>query len=205
MKTATVFIVSAPSGTGKTSLVNALIKELDNIVVSVSYTTRSMRNLESNGQDYYFVDDQVFKQMIEQDAFLEYANVFGNWYGTAQSALNDALARGNDVVLEIDTQGAALIRNKLTANVVSIYILPPSLAMLQQRLANRQQDSTEVIARRMAQAKADIAHYKEYDYVIINDSFTAATADLIAIVRASRLSIAAHAQQLPRLIQQLLE
>ncbi len=182
----TLFIVSAPSGAGKTSLVAALLEADSQLNVSVSHTTRAMRPGESDGVNYHFVDQPTFQTMLGQGAFLEHAQVFDNFYGTAQAPVEQALAQGDDLVLEIDWQGAQQVR-KLIPDCVSIFILPPSKPELERRLNRRGQDSDKVIARRMNQAVEEISHYNEADYLVINDDFDEALADLHAIVRNQRL------------------
>jgi guanylate kinase len=181
-----LFIVSAPSGAGKTSLVKALRNTLGGLAVSVSHTTRAQRPGETDGRDYYFVSREEFDRMAEAGEFLEYAKVFDNCYGTARSTVEAALARGKDVLLEIDWQGARQVRT-LLPGCVSIFILPPSRAALESRLSGRGQDDPEIIARRMADAISEMSHYGEYDYLVINDVFEDALADLRAILTARRL------------------
>jgi len=180
-----LYIFSAPSGAGKTSLVEALLKTTSGIGVSVSHTTREMRPGEQDGVHYHFTDVVHFEKMVEEGIFLEHAKVFDNYYGTSQKALEDRLSQGEDVILEIDWQGAQQVR-KLMPYGVSVFILPPSRGELEKRLNARGQDSAEVIARRMQDATADMAHYVEFDYVIINDEFDEATQQLRAIVLAQR-------------------
>lgn len=181
-----LFIVSAPSGAGKTSLVKTLRNTLGGLAVSVSHTTRAQRPGEADGRDYYFVSREEFDRMAEAGEFLEYARVFDNCYGTARSTVEAALAQGEDVLLEIDWQGARQVRT-LLPGCVSIFILPPSRAALKSRLSGRGQDDPEIIARRMADAISEMSHYGEYDYLVINDVFEDALADLRAILTASRL------------------
>ena len=180
-----LYIVSAPSGAGKTSLVGALFEALPNLRVSISNTTRAIRPGEKDGSDYFFTDIAQFKAMIEQGDFLEHASVFGNFYGTSKSAVLTQLKQGMDVILEIDWQGAQLVREKMPA-AISIFILPPSLEVLEQRLTNRQQDSAEQIQRRMRDAVSEMSHYHEYDYLIVNDDFSTAAAELQSIIIAAR-------------------
>ena len=181
----TLFIVSAPSGAGKTSLVKALIASLDNVVVSVSHTTRPSRP-GVDGVNYHFVDEETFLKLRSEDGFFEWAEVFGNLYGTAKAGIDDQLARGIDVILEIDWQGARQIREQRD-DAVSLFILPPSTATLRQRLTTRGQDNDEVIEKRMLAAKAELAHYSEADFLVLNDVFERALEDLRSIVRACRL------------------
>ncbi|ARB73165.1 TPA: guanylate kinase [Pasteurella multocida] len=201
-----LYILSAPSGAGKSSLISALLnQQQDNkMMVSVSHTTRQPRPGEQEGVHYYFVSVEAFESLIEQDLFLEYAKVFGgNYYGTSLPAIEENLAKGIDVFLDIDWQGAQQIRQKVP-NVKSIFILPPSLAELERRLIGRGQDSTEVIAARMSKAIDEISHYNEYDYVIVNDVFEQALADFQAILRAERLTLTHQQKQNQALIEQLL-
>lgn len=189
-----LYIVSAPSGAGKTSLVSALIEADPRIRKSVSYTTRAPRSGEVNGSHYHFVTPDVFAQMAQAGDFLESALVHGNRYGTSKRWVADQLARDIDIVLEIDWQGAAQIR-KLMPTAISIFILPPSFEALLQRLNSRAQDAPEVIAQRLANARDEIRHVGEFDYVIINSEFGVAANELQVIVRAERLRTA---RQLPR-------
>ena len=186
-----LFVLSAPSGTGKTSLVKALLQKDINLSLSVSYTSRSARNEEVHGRDYYFVERKVFEQMLDQGEFLESAEVYGNLYGTSQKWINNAINAGQDVLLEIDTQGAQQVR-KIFPKAVSIFILPPSLETLETRLKNRNQDCQEAIVRRMAAARQEISHVREYDYVIINKSVDKALRDLICVIQAERLRMSAQ-------------
>ncbi|BCD85766.1 guanylate kinase [Pseudomonas solani] len=182
----TLYIVSAPSGAGKTSLVKALIDAEPQIRVSVSHTTRDMRPGEVDSVNYHFVSREQFVQMLEHGDFLEHAEVFGNLYGTSQRWLQKTLAEGFDLILEIDWQGAQQVRH-LMPQAKSVFILPPSQEALRQRLDNRGQDSAEIIDRRMREAVSEMSHYVEYDYLVINDDFTVALEDLKAIFRANRL------------------
>lgn len=184
----TLYIVSAPSGAGKTSLVKALLDALPDIRLSVSHTTRAMRPGEADGVNYHFVDCATFTSLLEHGDFLEHAEVFGNYYGTSQAALERDLAEGHDLILEIDWQGAEQVRRKLP-HAQSIFILPPSQAALRQRLDNRGQDSAEVIERRMREAVSEMSHYVEYDYLIINDDFASALEDLKSIFRTRQLRL----------------
>lgn len=182
----TLFVVSAPSGAGKTSLVRALLDRDPVLTVSVSHTTRPRRSGEADGVNYHFVDRGRFETMLASGAFLEYAEVFGNLYGTSAAWVEGRLEQGRDVILEIDWQGAAQIRARLP-ETVSIFVLPPSLAVLEQRLRGRGQDEDRVIRRRLAEARAEMAHHVDYDYLVVNDDFETAAADLLAITRAVRL------------------
>ncbi len=202
MTEGTLYIISAPSGAGKTSLVKHLIADMTDVVVSVSHTTRPMRAGEKDGVDYHFVSVDDFKAMIAEQAFLEYAQVFDNFYGTARKTVEANLAAGQDVILEIDWQGAQQVRKMLPCQ--SIFILPPSIEVLQQRLQNRGQDDDAVIARRMRDAVSEMQHYAEYDYLLVNDDFQQALAELKSIVMANRLTLAAQKQRLKKLLTGLL-
>lgn len=182
-----LFIVTAPSGAGKTSLVRALLAADANVRLSISYTTRAPRPGETDGVDYHFVNEEVFQRMLGEGDFLESAYVHGAHYGTSQSGIEAVLRAGHDLILEIDWQGAAQVRS-LYSHGIGVFILPPSLAALEQRLHGRAQDSGEVIEKRLAAAREEISHIGEFDYVIINDQFDVALQDLLAIVRARRLS-----------------
>lgn len=182
----TLFIISAASGTGKTSLVKALLENCPNLKVSISNTTRNKRAGELDGVHYHFTDKEQFVDMISQGAFLEHAEVFGNYYGTARHMVEENLRQDIDVILEIDWQGAQQVRQSYP-NAVSIFIMPPSRDALRQRLENRGQDSADIINQRLNGAITDMSHFVEFDYVVINDDFDIALEDLIAIVKASRL------------------
>lgn len=198
-----VFIVSAPSGAGKTSLVRALLEADPLVKLSISYTTRAPRPGEVEGQHYHFVDLNAFMVMLNRGDFLESAEVYGNHYGTSQRWIETQLAHGLDILLEIDWQGAMQVR-KLMPQAISIFILPPSIAALKARLTSRAQDADEVIARRVAAAREDMSHVGEFDYVIINDDFAIAAAELQAVVKASRLQLAKQMARHRALIQNLL-
>jgi guanylate kinase len=187
MKTSgNLFIVTAPSGAGKTTLVRALLASDPLVKLSISYTTRAPRPGETNGVDYHFVSESEFNELLGKGAFLESAQVHGGWYGTSQQWVEQALQEGNDLLLEIDWQGAEQVR-KLFPSAVTIFILPPSEEALRERLHKRGQDAPEVIARRLANAHEEIGHVSEFDYVIINDRFEDALIDLQAIFRTQRL------------------
>ncbi len=189
--TGNLFILTAPSGAGKTSLVRALLARDTHIRLSISYTTREPRPGEVDGQDYHFVSMSRFMEMMVAGALLESAEVYGNHYGTSEQWIRDALTAGDDVLLEIDWQGAAQVR-RLFPKAIGIFIVPPSLQILQQRLIGRGQDSAEVVARRLAAAQEDISHVGEFDYVIINEDFDTALADMLAVFRAYRLRVVAQ-------------
>lgn len=198
-----LFIISAPSGAGKSTLINALLNKHADMQLSISHTTRAPRPGETNGVQYHFTDVPHFKQLIEQQQFLEWAEVFGNFYGTSKSAISDQLARGIDVFLDIDWQGARQMKAQLPF-ISSIFILPPSVAALEQRLNQRGQDSAEVIAGRMAQARAEISHADEYDYWIVNDNLQQATAEFEAVILSHRLRKTKQVQRQSALLTGLL-
>src|SRR5690606_18348233 len=198
-----LFIISAPSGAGKTSLVNALVPALTNIRVSVSHTTRAQRPGEVDGVNYHFVSAEVFAGMTQQGDFLESAEVFGNRYGTSQRWVEKTLAEGTDVILEIDWQGAQQVR-KLLPQAISVFILPPSRAALEQRLNLRGQDPADVIAQRMAQAIGEMEHYAEADYLLVNDQFDIALAELRTIVISARLKLDRQLLRHTALLRELL-
>jgi len=204
MSTGTLYIISAASGTGKTSLVKALLESTNNIGVSVSNTTRAPRPGEQDGVDYYFTAKEDFIKMVEDAAFLEHAEVFGNYYGTSQAAVVSRLKAGEDVILEIDWQGAEQVR-KLMPDAVSIFILPPSRDALLRRLQGRGQDDAEVIRRRMDEAVSEMSHYNEFDYVVVNDDFDQALRELKAIILARRLRFMAQSERHLAMIQDLLK
>jgi guanylate kinase len=181
----TLYIISAPSGAGKTTLVQALLTKLDDVVVSVSHTTRAMRTGEVEGVDYHFVSHDVFETMVKQDEFLEHAEVFGNHYGTSRQHIQEQLNLGKDVILEIDWQGARQIRELMPA-CRSIYVLPPCISALRERLNSRAQDDAAVIERRMQEAVREMSHYNEFDYIVINDDFERAREELAAIFISNR-------------------
>ena len=198
-----LFIISAPSGAGKTSLVRALLKEVQGVRISVSYTTRLPRPGERDGIDYHFIDAAQFEAMVGDGQFLEYARVFDHCYGTARTSVEAILASGEDVILEIDWQGAAQVR-RLIPDTVSVFILPPSRAVLEARIRGRKQDSEQVIGRRMQDAVSEMSHYADYDFLLLNDDFERARGDLEAIIRARRLSGATQRVRLAQLLEQLL-
>lgn len=199
----TLYIVTAPSGAGKTSLVKALLERARGIEVSVSYTTRAPRTGEQNGVNYHFVDVPTFERMVREGAFLEHANVFGNYYGTARQTVADKLAQGVDIILEIDWQGAQQVR-KLFPGAIGIFILPPSRAVLESRLRNRKTDSDEVIARRLSEAKTEMSHHAEFEYLVVNDVFEQALHELASIVTAQRLKHPAQVRRQAAVLADLL-
>jgi guanylate kinase len=188
MTLGTLFIISAPSGAGKTSLVAELLDRLDNIQVSISHTTRSSRSGETDGLDYHFVSHQQFKTMVKQQQFVEHAKVHSNYYGTSENWVQNTLNKGVDVILEIDWQGAEQVRKKFPSSK-SIFILPPSKQALLERLKGRGQDTDTVIQQRIAAAKEEMSHYNEADYLVINDQFELACRQLQYIVQATRCEI----------------
>jgi len=187
MNKGNIFVVTAPSGAGKTSLVRALLEADRQVQLSISYTTRAPRPLEVDGKDYHFVDEATFIAMLERGDFLESAQVYGNRYGTSQPWIESVIGSGADILLEIDWQGAAQVR-RIFPEAIGIFILPPSLEVLTERLQGRGSDSAETIARRLAAARDDIGHVEEFDYVIINDDFNTALQELLTVVRAQRLT-----------------
>lgn len=203
-----LFILAAPSGAGKSSLIKALMEKYEGnttspMQVSVSHTTRQPRPGEEDGVHYYFVSREQFEALIEQGVFFEYAEVFGNYYGTSRVTIEQTLHQGIDVFLDIDWQGARQVK-KLMPDTCGIFILPPSLDVLEQRLNNRGQDSDEVIAGRMSQAVAEMSHFNEFDHVIVNDDFTTALGDLEAIVKAQRLRTVKQQMRHQPLLDELL-
>jgi guanylate kinase len=177
-----LFVISAPSGAGKSTLVKALLEVEPRLRFSVSYTTRRAREHEVDGRDYFFIDDEKFADMIRHDEFLEYALVFDHWYGTGRRHVEGLIADGHLVLLEIDWQGAQQVRKRMP-EVLSIFVLPPSVAELERRLRGRASDSEEVIARRLSDAMSDMSHWHEFDYVIVNDDLATSVAELHGIVR----------------------
>ena len=202
MKQGTLFIVTAPSGAGKTSLVNELLHQIKNLLVSVSHTTRPIRPGESNGKNYHFIDERRFLSMLSNGDFLETADVYGYKYGTSSKWVSAELGSGNDVILEIDWQGAIQIKRQFPG-ACSIFILPPSLEALIDRLHKRQQDDDETIARRMAQAKEVISHVKDADYAVVNDRFDETVNEVSSIIQSRRLKIEAQMVNLANLLANL--
>jgi guanylate kinase len=199
-----LFVVSAPSGAGKTSLVRALLEGDAGLQLSVSYTTRARRSGEIDGQHYHFVDQETFEQMVAADAFVEYARVFGNAYGTAAATLRETLDGGQDLLLEIDWQGARQVRQRFPESV-SVFIVPPSLSALDARLRGRGQDSDAVIRERMDKARDELSHWSEYQYLVVNDRFDQALSELRSIVTAERLRTAQQAARLREPLRSMLE
>jgi len=201
--TGNLFILSAPSGAGKSSLYKALLKADDKVRISVSHTTRTPRAGEEHGREYFFVNENDFKAMITQEAFFEHAQVFDNFYGTSKTSIFDMLEQGLDVILEIDWQGAQQVRN-LYPNAIGLFILPPSLKALEERLKGRGTDSDEIISRRMSKAVNEMSHYNEYDFVIVNDDFDTSLATMQAIFTAMRAKTRLIEQKNGNLINDLL-
>jgi len=199
----TLYIISAPSGAGKTSLVRELVSNLDDVVVSVSHTTRTMRDGEQDGVDYHFLDKETFLSMVEHSAFLEHARVFDNYYGTSQKHVEQQLLSGKDVILEIDWQGARQVR-RLMQESQSVFILPPSREALRERLQNRGQDGEDVIARRMQDAVNEMSHYAEFDYLIVNDDFDQALNELKCVIKVNSLRQIRQEHSLEKLLIELL-
>lgn len=198
-----IFIVAAPSGGGKTSLVKHLISTLDDIKVSISHTTRAKRPGEKEGVDYFFVDEKRFLEMVNDNDFVEHAQVFNHYYGTSVAQINTRLSAGIDVVLDIDWQGAQQIR-RIFPQAISIFVVPPSLDVLKQRLQERKQDKEDVIADRMHRAQDELSHFSEFDYLIVNDDFEQAASDLTAIVKANRLTLQRQSAKVGKLLSFLL-
>ncbi|MGV6826169.1 MAG: guanylate kinase [bacterium] len=199
----TLYIVSAPSGAGKTSLLKVLLEQDQGLQASISYTTRAARPGEVDGQHYHFIGVEQFQSMSAAGEFLEHAEVFGNYYGTGENAVREQLATGRDLVLEIDWQGARQVRKRFP-DAISIFVLPPSVEALRERLSDRGQDDVDVIEGRMRQARDEMTHFVEADYLVINDDFDRALADLGAIVGSERLRTPRQSQAFASTLQQLL-
>lgn len=200
-----LFIVSAPSGAGKTSLVKALLGKPDvGLVLSISSTTRVARPGEQDGVDYNFLSKEQFQDMVAQGGFLEHAEVFGNFYGTSQASVAELRAKGLDVILEIDWQGAQQVR-KMVPDCISVFILPPSKQALADRLHSRKQDSAEVIAGRLSEAAGDMGHFDEFDYLVINDDFDVALEDMWSVIRAQRLLLKVQKRRNVAVLKELLD
>jgi len=198
-----LFVIAAPSGAGKTSLVRALMQRMPQLRFSISYTTRKRRETEAHGRDYFFVERTEFDRMVAQGEFLEHAQVFDNCYGTARAQVESMLERGENVLLEIDWQGAQQVRSSLP-ECRSIFILPPSREALEERLRGRRTDSEEVIARRLRDSIADMSHWHEFDYVVINDDFERAARELEAIAAGEGEHLTAHRPEIQTLLPRLL-
>jgi guanylate kinase len=185
-KSGTLFIIAAPSGAGKTSLIKSLVSEVDNLDVSISYTTRKPRADEKEGEAYFFVDENEFKELINKNHFIEYAKVFDNYYGTSKEWVEKEMHTGRNFILEIDWQGAQQVKSQLR-NSIGIFILPPDYHTLRERLVGRQNDDQETIDHRMNAAREEMSHYKEFDYIVINDDFEQALAEIKSIINATNL------------------
>ena len=204
MAKGTLYIISAPSGAGKTSLVQSLLTMLPDVVASVSHTTRPPRPDEVDGRNYHFIDEARYQRMVEDGEFLEHAKVFGNYYGTSRQHIQEQLLLGKDVVLEIDWQGARQIR-QLMSDCMSIFVLPPTLQALADRLRSRGQDSDEIIEKRMKEAVSEMTHYAEFDYIVINDDFDTALQELASIFTSNRMLLVNQLQRHADLLAQLLK
>ncbi|MBP9722090.1 MAG: guanylate kinase [Gammaproteobacteria bacterium] len=200
-----LIVIAAPSGGGKTTLVNALLKAMPDIKLSISHTTRPIRPGEQDGINYYFVSDQDFKKLLDERVFLEYAKVYDYFYGTSKVWVEAELNKGSNIILELDWQGARQIKAMFEHEAKFIYLLPPSLKALQERLRRRAQDHPEVIEHRLAQAKEDISHYDEFDYLVVNENLEQAVNDLVAIITSIRLDIKQQKNNLKSLLRQLLD
>ncbi|MFQ3185176.1 MAG: guanylate kinase [Marinomonas primoryensis] len=198
-----LFILSAPSGAGKSTLYKALLNQDDKVRISISHTTRAPRTGEEHGREYYFIDNESFLDMIAEDAFFEHAQVFDNYYGTSKESIFGMLEQGLDVILEIDWQGARQIR-QFYPEAIGIFILPPSLPALEERLRSRATDTDDVIQRRMAKAVNEMSHYHEYDFVVVNDDFDAALSQMTAIFMAMRAKTPVMQEKSGNLINDLL-
>ncbi len=198
-----LFIISAPSGCGKTSLVKALLEQIDDLVVSVSHTTRPKRSGEIHGQNYFFVSKNEFAKINENNGFIESAKVFDNFYGSAKKTVTGLLSSGKDVILEIDWQGARQVKKSVT-NAIGIFILPPSISALKQRLTDRDQDDKTIINKRMTEAVSEIEHFNEFDYLVINDDFGVALNDLSNIIYSQRLIFAQQSKKHQNLLETLI-
>lgn len=200
----TLYVIAAPSGAGKTTLVNTLLKEDSNLKISVSYTTRQRTALEEDGKDYFFVTELAFQDMLDNRMFLEHANVFGHWYGTGKKWVEEQLELGFDVILEIDWQGAQIVRKQIES-CVSLMILPPSKEELVERIRERSRDSEEVISTRLTKMSEEVSHYNEFDYIVVNDDFNEAIDDIQAIIRAKRKTLTYQEEELSEVLDDLLE
>ena len=198
-----LYVISAPSGAGKTSLVKALIETTPELSVSISHTTRAIRPGEQDGVNYHFVSVEAFQELVQKSSFLEHAQVFDNYYGTSRNSVLKQLEQGDDLILEIDWQGARQVCDEIPGTI-SIFILPPSREELERRLQSRGQDCDEIIARRMKDAKSEISHYKEFDYIVINDDFDIALTELREITRTHDQHNGAQQQKVQQLLTDLL-
>jgi guanylate kinase len=198
-----LFVVSSPSGGGKTSLINRLVQDVEGLMVSVSHTTRDQRPGEQEGEHYFFTDEPTFLDMVAADYFIEHARVFNHYYGTSRVQISQQLERGMDVILDIDWQGATQIK-RIFSDAITVFILPPSLEVLRQRLLARQRDDVGVIEDRMLSARRELSHFNEFDYLVVNDNFEKAVSELTALVTAQRLRCARQSQQQRELLSFLL-
>ncbi len=201
-KAGNLFVISAPSGAGKTSLVRSLIEMMPVLYVSISHTTRQRRPYEKDGIDYHFVDQKSFLSLVKAGQFLEYAKVFDHYYGTSRPWVEKQMSEGKDIILEIDWQGAEQVRKQI-ANTVNIFVLPPSYSTLESRLVGRG-DNSENVDRRMLEARNEITHYRDYDFLVINDKFDAALQELITIIRAMKLGYPQQKAYYDKFVNQLL-
>lgn len=200
-----LIVISAPSGAGKTTLVSALLKAMPDLKLSISHTTRPIRPGEQDGINYYFVTEKHFKSLLDTRDFLEYAKVYDYYYGTSKVWIEEQLAKGQDIILELDWQGAEQIRAMYGNKALFIYILPPSLDILKERLKKRAQDKPEVIEKRFSKAKEDISHYDEFDYIVVNDKLEDTLNELVSIITSFGLTIDTQKVNLKGLIKQLLD
>jgi guanylate kinase len=200
-----LIVIAAPSGTGKTTLVAALLAAMPDLKLSISHTTRPIRQSEKDGIDYYFVQEKNFKKLLDGRVFLEYAKVYDYYYGTSKVWVEDELNKGSDIILEIDWQGARQIKAMFNQDAVFIYLLPPSLDALKQRLHGRAEDNLEVINARLAKAKQDISHYEEFDYLVVNDDLDKAVSELTTIIKSMKLGVKQQKNNLKKLLRQLLD
>jgi guanylate kinase len=198
-----LFIIAAPSGCGKTSLIKALIEKTENLCVSVSHTTRELRSDEVHGESYFFVSKEEFNQINDNNGFIESAQVFDNYYGSAKQTVKDLLTDGQDVILEIDWQGARQVE-KAFLEMTTIFIIPPSIEALRERLTGREEDDATIIDRRMQDAVSEMQHYGEFDYLVVNDDFNMALDDLFTIIHSQRLNIAQQSNKHQDLLKTLI-
>ncbi len=203
-KPGNLIVIAAASGTGKTTLVNALLKAMPDLKLSISHTTRPIRPNEQDGVNYYFVSSTDFKKLLKERVFLEYAKVYDYYYGTSKVWVEAELKKGSNIILELDWQGARQIKAMYGNEAIFIYLLPPSLEVLQERLRKRAQDKPEVIQNRLAKAKEDISHYDEFDYLIVNENLNQAIHELVAIITSNKLAIKHQRVNLARTLRQLL-
>ncbi len=198
-----IYIITAPSGAGKTSLVNAFVKKVKNIEISISFTTRAKRNKEEHGVNYFFIDHEKFDMMIKEHAFIEFAHVFGQYYGTSRQYVENKLKQGIDIILEIDWQGARQILTQYQ-QAITVFILPPSRDTLKQRLIARGQDDSQTIERRWIEARKEMSHFHEFDYLLINDDFDKTLSELMGIINSQRLRTKRQIKKQAKLLENLL-